>query len=57
MVTKKRHLHHVKVFPNFTCINNDFEATVVQQQIIVTVTHLIEEFRRCEFFALLHNHW
>ena len=32
----------MKVFRNFTCINNDFEATVVQQQIgnnIVTVTN------------------
>ena len=32
----------MKVFRNFTCINNNFEATVVQQQIgdnIVTVTN------------------
>ena len=34
----------MKVFRNFTCINNDFEATVVQQKlgdniVIVTVTN------------------
>ena len=54
------HLRHVKVFRNFTCINNDFEATVVQQKIgryysycyKQGFTHLFDDFRRCEIFFL-----
>ena len=54
----------MNVHHNFTYIYHDFDATEVKPKLgdnIVTVykqrfTHLFEDFRRCEMFALLPNH-